>query len=361
LLAILLAFASSSAAGEPPPLQVELAYPKTRGPATFTGRVFVIAARKNIGSGPFSQSWFSPDPFFAQEVVDWQPTRQLAFQPTVSFPESWAKLSPGVYWLHAIMDLDEPPEINPAAARFRIESSRDGAERAGWRVFGSKPGAYGAGLQAMIDERLWSERADLGRAFLDWSGYAYGAGTDGVAAREALSERLSRVEAVVQNQDNREHDLLDSDDYYQFEGGMAAAVESASGKAPAIYHNDHSRPERPVIRTLDEEIGRVVRARAVNPKWIAGVKRHGYKGAFEIAATVDYLFAFAATTGAVRNHHFDLVYGAYLEDPETRAFIAENNAPALREMAERLTEAIDRGLWRPKSNSAGLRLRTLMQ
>ncbi len=261
----------------------------------------------------------------------------------------------------AIMDLDEPPEINPAAARFRIETLRDGAERAGWRVFGSKPGAYGAGLQAMIDERLWNDRADLGRAFLDWSGYAYGAGTEGVAAREALSERLSRVEAVVQNQDNREHDLLDSDDYYQFEGGMAAAVESASGRVPAIYHNDHSRPERPVIRTLDEEIGRVVRARAVNPKWIAGVKRHGYKGAFEIAATVDYLFAFAATTGAVRNHHFDLVYDAYLEDPETRAFIAENNAPALREIAERLTEAIDRGLWQPKSNSAGLRLGNLMQ
>jgi cobaltochelatase CobN len=259
------------------------------------------------------------------------------------------------------MDLDEPEDTNPAAARFRAESARDGVERAGWRVFGSKPGAYGAGLQALIDERLWTDRADLGRAYLDWGGYAYGAGTDGAAARDALSDRLSRVEAVVQNQDNREHDLLDSDDYYQFEGGMAAAVESLRGTAPAIYHNDHSRPERPLIRTLDEEIGRVVRARAVNPKWIAGVKRHGYKGAFEIAATVDYLFAFAATTGAVKNHHFDLVYDAYLEDDETREFIAGSNAPALREIAERLTEAIDRGLWQPKSNSASLRLKQLTQ
>ena len=156
----------------------------------------------------------------------------------------------------------------------------------------------------------------------------------------------------MQNQDNREHDLLDSDDYYQFEGGAAAAVATLQGQDRPVYHNDHSRPERPVIRTLDDEIGRVVRSRVVNPKWIAGVKRHGYKGAFEIAATVDYLFAFAATTGAVKNHHFDLVHAAFLEDDDTRDFIAEHNAPALAEIAQRLGEAIDRGLWQPRSNSA---------
>src|SRR5690606_8348298 len=141
----------------------------------------------------------------------------------------------------------------------------------------SKPGAYGAGLQALIDARIWSGRSDLAAAYLDWGGYAYGAGAEGTAARGALEARLAKVEAVVQNQDNREHDVLDSDDYYQFEGGMAAAVEPLRGAAPVIYHTDHSRPERPVIRPLDEEIGRVVRARAVNPKWIAGVMRHGYR------------------------------------------------------------------------------------
>ncbi len=156
----------------------------------------------------------------------------------------------------------------------------------------------------------------------------------------------------MQNQDNREHDLLDSDDYYQFEGGAAAAVSTLQGQDRPIYHNDHSRPERPVIRTLEDEIGRVVRTRVVNPKWIDGVKRHGYKGAFEIAATVDYMFAFAATTGAVKGHHFDLVHAAFLEDEATRDFIAEHNAPALREIAERLAEAIERGLWMPRSNSA---------
>ena len=146
--------------------------------------------------------------------------------------------------------------------------------------------------------------------------------------------------------------MLDSDDYYQFEGGAAAAISHLQGADRPIYHNDHSRPERPVIRTLEDEMGRVVRSRVVNPKWIEGVKRHGYKGAFEIAATVDYMFAFAATTGAVKGHHFDLVHGAFLEDDLTREWIGDVNAPALAEIAERLAEAIDRGLWVPRSNSA---------
>ncbi|WP_424927569.1 cobaltochelatase subunit CobN [Amaricoccus tamworthensis] len=259
----------------------------------------------------------------------------------------------------AVMHLDEPDSENPSAAKFRRESGAMG-DAATYRVFGSKPGAYGAGLQALIDEKLWKDRSDFADTWLDWGGYAYGDGREGAPAREALAGRLSEVEAVVQNQDNREHDILDSDDYYQFEGGMAATVETLRGAAPTVYHNDHSRPERPVIRTLDEEIARVVRSRAVNPKWIEGVKRHGYKGAFEIAATVDYLFAFAATTGAVRDHHFDLVYDAYLEDDDTRDFIADNNAPALREIAERLNEAIDRGLWQPRSNSARIRLQEML-
>ncbi len=167
-----------------------------------------------------------------------------------------------------------------------------------------------------------------------------------------FESRLADIDAVLHNQDNREHDLLDSDDYYQFEGGMAAAARHLSGRNPVVYHNDHSRPESPKIRTLSEEIGRVVRARVVNPKWIAGVMRHGYKGASEMAATVDYLFAFAATAQAVEDHHFDLVYDAYLGDSEVRAFLRDKNPDALREMAEKLIEAQQRGLWRPRSNAA---------
>jgi len=268
----------------------------------------------------------------------------------------------------AVMALDEPAEDNPAAARHREETARlveqgndanAASLRAGYRVFGSKPGAYGAGLQAMIDEKLWHDRADLANVYLDWGSYAYGSGVEGDAERGLFAARLTQADAVVQNQDNREHDLLDSDDYYQFEGGIASAVEHLSGKRPRAYHNDHSRPERPVVRTLEDEIGRVVRARVTNPKWIAGVMRHGYKGAFEIAASVDYLFAFAATTHAVRDHHFDAVHTAFIEDEAVRAFMAQANPAALRETAARLAEALERGMWRPRSNSAGLLLAEL--
>ncbi len=164
---------------------------------------------------------------------------------------------------------------------------------------------------------------------------------------------------MVHNQDNREHDLLDSDDYYQFEGGMTAAVEAARGERPAVWHNDHSRPGRPQPRTLEEEIGRVMRARVVNPKWIEGVMRHGYKGAFEIAATLDYMFAFAATTGAVKPHHFDLAYDAFIADDRVRTFLERNNPAALKEMADRFEEAIERGLWTPRSNAAWREVRQI--
>lgn len=254
----------------------------------------------------------------------------------------------------AVMALEEADDVNPAAKRARAGEGQT-------RVFGAKPGAYGAGLQALIDERIWHNKADFAEAYLNWGSYAYGAEREGIADRKGFEQRLSQTEAIVQNQDNREHDLLDSDDYYQFEGGAAAAVSTLQGQDRPIYHNDHSRPERPVIRTLDDEIGRVLRSRVVNPKWIEGVKRHGYKGAFEMAATVDYLFAFAATTGAVKNHHFDLVHAAFLEDDATREFIADHNAPALREIAERLKEAISRGLWLPKSNSARALIDSLIE
>jgi cobaltochelatase CobN len=272
--------------------------------------------------------------------------------------------------IRAVGALDEAPQDNPIAARMKIEAqemtaagvdAKQAALLAGQRIFGSKPGAYGAGLQAMIDEKLWAERGDLAKAYITWGSYAYGASGEGRFDAESFTKRLSRIEAVLHNQDNREHDLLDSDDYYQFEGGMTAAAEHASGTLPKVYHNDHSRPERPVIRTLEEEISRVVRSRAVNPKWIEGVKRHGYKGAFEIAATVDYLFAFAASTGAAKSHHFDLAYDAYLGDEATRAFLEQNNPAALKEIAERFAEAVARGLWTPRLNSAHDALQSLLK
>jgi len=264
--------------------------------------------------------------------------------------------------VRAVAAQDEPEDLNPLAARVKQEkadmiakgASQEEADlQSGFRVFGSKPGAYGAGLQALIDEKGWDTADDLARAYVAWGGYAYGQGSGGKSAHGLFEERLSKVEAVVQNQDNREHDLLDSDDYYQFEGGMTAAIRTLKGgEAPTVYHNDHSRPETPRIRTLEEEVSRVVRARVVNPKWIDGVKRHGYKGAFEMAATLDYMFAFAATAQCVRDHHFDAVFEAFIMDEDTFAFLKENNPAALKEMLERFQEAQDRDLWKPRSNSA---------
>ena len=275
--------------------------------------------------------------------------------------------------VRAVSEQDESEHDNPLAAQARKDreafvatgaTEEEATRRAGFRVFGSKPGAYGAGLQTLIDERCWETDEDLSRAYVAWGGYAYGSGAEGEAENGLFEARLKGVEVVVHNQDNREHDLLDSDDYYQFEGGITAAVRELSGQQPTIYHNDHSRPETPKIRTLSEEIGRVVRARAANPKWIEGVMRHGYKGAFEIAATVDYLFAFAATAKVVEDHHFDQLFEAYLVDDEVRDFIEQNNAPALQEIAERFDEAIERGFWHPRANSVGdllARLRNRVQ
>jgi cobaltochelatase CobN len=263
--------------------------------------------------------------------------------------------------VRAIAALDEPAADNPLAGAVaadlarHLESGEDAAAArrlAGARVFGSMPGAYGAGLQALIDEGGWRDRRDLAAAYLAWGGFVYGGGAEGEAACELLHGRLARIQAVVQNQDNHEHDLLDSDDYYQFEGGLAAAVEAASGRAPLVYHNDHALPERPRIQTLEAEIARTVRARATNPKWLAGVMRHGYKGAFEIAATVDYLFAFAATTDAAKSHQFDALFAAYVGDEAVRGFMAAHNPAALAEMAARFLEAARRSLWRPRSNAA---------
>ncbi|MBD1599270.1 cobaltochelatase subunit CobN [Pseudomonas typographi] len=256
--------------------------------------------------------------------------------------------------VQAVAALDEPADMNPLAARVREAqvrlqaagaSAEQAAREASWRVFGAKPGAYGAGVQGAIEGRVWGSRADLAQVYLNHGGYAYNGQGDGHAAHEAFAARLGQVEAVLHNQDNREHDLLDSNDYYQFQGGMLAAVKHLSGREAASYHGDHSLADAPRVRTLKEELARVVRGRAANPKWIEGAKRHGYKGAFELAATVDNLFAFDATSELIVDHQYALLADAYVLDPGTRAFLHEHNPAALHDITERLVEAQQRGLW----------------
>ncbi|MGR2737763.1 cobaltochelatase subunit CobN [Billgrantia sp. Q4P2] len=220
------------------------------------------------------------------------------------------------------------------------------AQEAGYRIFGSKPGEYGAGLNRMIDSGAWNGADDLAEAYLDAGAYAYGQFPEsGHVARRAFEERLKGLDAVMHNQDNREHDILDSNGYYEFQGGMANASRALGGQAPTIYHADHANPAQPRMRTLKEELARVIRSRVLNPKWIDAMREHGYKGAAEMAATVDYLFAYDATTDLVADYQYAQVSEALVLDGANQAFLREHNPAALEEMAERLLEAVQRGLW----------------
>jgi len=269
----------------------------------------------------------------------------------------------------AVSQLEEPEDMNPLAAKVQQESQfwtdqgfteEEAERRSQYRVFGSKPGAYGAGLQGLIAAQNWTGDEDLAKAFLNWSSYAYTGQVQGESTPESLIQRLQATQIVLQNQDNREHDLLDSDDYYQFQGGLTAAVRSLTGQNPQTYFGDNSFGENPKVRSLTEEITRVYRSRVINPKWIAGAMRHGYKGAFEMAATVDFIFAYDATANCVADYIYTGVAEAYLFDPVVQEFIQANNPWALRDMAERLLEAKQRGLWEDVSEEMVDRLRAIV-
>ncbi|MEU4893985.1 cobaltochelatase subunit CobN [Streptomyces sp. NPDC044780] len=242
--------------------------------------------------------------------------------------------------------LDETDEDNYVRAHTRADLAEHGDERrATTRIFGSRPGTYGAGLLQLIDSRDWRTDADLAEVYTVWGGYAYGRGLEGRPARAEMESAYRRIAVAAKNTDTREHDIADSDDYFQYHGGMVATVRALKGTAPAAYIGDSTRPETVRTRTLHEETSRVFRARVVNPRWIEAMRRHGYKGAFELAATVDYLFGYDATTGVVADWMYDKLAQTYLLDPENRSFLEQANPWALHGMAERLLEAESRGLW----------------
>ncbi len=243
-----------------------------------------------------------------------------------------------------VADADEPG--NPVAEAVRADLAAGVPRReATARVFGSKPGAYGAGLLPLLDARTWSDDADLAEVYSVWGGYAYGRGLDGAEARPAMERAFRRMEVAVKNADTREHDLVDSDDYFQYHGGMVATVRHLTGSAPKAYIGDSADPARIRTRDLREETARVFRARVANPKWIGAMRRHGYKGAFELSATVDYLFGYDATASVVEDWMYRRLAERYVFDAETRAFLERSNPWALRAITERLLEAADRQLW----------------
>ncbi|MEV6671237.1 cobaltochelatase subunit CobN [Streptomyces sp. NPDC051162] len=242
--------------------------------------------------------------------------------------------------------LEEPAEQNFVRAHTQADLAAHGDERrATTRIFGSRPGTYGAGLLQLIDSRDWRTDADLAEVYTVWGGYAYGRELEGRPAREEMETAYKRIAVAAKNTDTREHDIADSDDYFQYHGGMVATVKALKGKAPEAYIGDSTRPETVRTRTLVEETSRVFRARVVNPRWIEAMRRHGYKGAFELAATVDYLFGYDATTGVVPDWMYDKLTQTYVLDPENRAFLQEANPWALHGIAERLLEAESRGMW----------------
>ncbi|WP_025733005.1 cobaltochelatase subunit CobN [Carnimonas nigrificans] len=272
-----------------------------------------------------------------------------------AFPNVIALLDAAV---RQLADYQEPGDGNPIRETVQAEAAewqqhglteQQALRRASYRIFGARPGAYGSGVQGVLDNGAWQSKRDLGAAYVQWGGYAYGQDLDGSqqgqAEFAAFEARLGSLAVVLHNQDTREHDILDSADYSHFQGGMASASEALSGHAPTLYFGDHSNPATPRINTLKEEFNRVLRSRLLNPKWQQAMRQHGYKGAFEMAASIDNLFAFDATTGIVDDHQYRDVKRSLLDDPANADFFAAHNPGAQRDIAERLLEASQRGLW----------------
>ncbi|QWF20147.1 cobaltochelatase subunit CobN [Nocardioides sp. LMS-CY] len=260
-----------------------------------------------------------------------------------AFPHVVAMLDDAV---RLVAGLDEPDDRNFVRAHARADLAAHGDERrATTRIFGSKPGSYGAGILQVIESGSWRSDEDLAEVYTAWGGFAYGRDLDGAPAADDMRTAYRRIKVAAKNVDTREHDIADSDDYFQYHGGMVATVRALTGTDPKAYVGDSTSPDAVRTRTLQEETNRVFRARVVNPRWISAMQRHGYKGAFELAATVDYLFGFDATAGVVHDWMYESLAREYVLDETNREFMGRSNPWALRGIVERLHEAADRGLW----------------
>ena len=248
--------------------------------------------------------------------------------------------------IRQVAELDEPEDQNYVRAHAQRDLADHGDQRRSTtRIFGSKPGSYGAGILQVIEAGNWRDDKDLAEVYTAWGGFAYGRDLDGAPAADDMRANYKRIAVAAKNIDTREHDIADSDDYFQYHGGMVATVRALSGADPKAYVGDSTTPDAVRTRTLQEETTRVFRARVVNPRWIGAMQRHGYKGAFELAATVDYLYGFDATTGVVHDWMYETLAKEYVLDEVNQEFMKKSNPWALRGIIERLNEAADRDLW----------------
>ncbi|MGD9124503.1 MAG: cobaltochelatase subunit CobN, partial [Desulfarculaceae bacterium] len=268
-----------------------------------------------------------------------------------SFPNLMEMLDKGV---HMVSTLKEPPDKNFLRRNVMREvkdlekqglTPEKAVREATFRVFSDPPGVYGAGVAAAIDAKAWETSDDLGDVWVTWGGYAYGEDVYGTDQRHGLRRRLKDINLVVKNEDSREYDLLSSDDFNAYFGGFVAAVKMASGIQPRAYSGDASDPDRVKNRSIQEEAKHVFRSRILNPKWIEGLMRHGYKGAGDLSRTVDNAFHWDATSQVIEDWMYEGLAQKYALDPEMQKWLREVNPYALQNVTERLLEAINREMW----------------
>lgn len=253
-----------------------------------------------------------------------------------------------------VANLNEPPEQNYIVKHVHAEveeltskgiSLEEAKDHALFRVFSDRPGAYGCGVSELIESKNWRSQKDLAEVYITWGCYAYSRKKYGYHSPELFKKRLSTVELTVKNIDTREYDLISGDDWYDAHGGMDATVKVLTGKAPRSYYGDSSDPKRVKVRSTAEEIKHVFRARLLNPKWIDGMKRHGYRGASELSRTVDFVLGWDATEEAIEDWMWEEIAEKYALNPEMQEWLKNVNPYALQNVLERLLEAIERGLW----------------
>ena len=253
-----------------------------------------------------------------------------------------------------VASLREPPESNYLARHVAEEIAEKvgqgidfekAKEEACYRIFGCRPGAYGAGVCDAIDSKNWKDEHDLAEIYITWGGYAYGKKNYGITVPEQFRRRLGQLDLTVKNEDSREWDMLDGDDFYSFHGGMIAAVKSIKGELPKSYCGDSSDPERVKIRNTVEETKHIFRARILNPKWIESMQRHGYKGAGDMSRMVDIAFGWDATAEVLEDWMYEELANRYALDEKMQEWLKDVNPHALLNISERLLEAIDRNMW----------------
>ncbi|OPY53675.1 MAG: cobaltochelatase subunit CobN [Methanosaeta sp. PtaU1.Bin060] len=250
--------------------------------------------------------------------------------------------------------LEESPDENYLAHHVALRMkekmnagicAKSAREEASYRIFGSRPGTYGAGVSAAVESKSWKSCHDLAEVYVVWGGYAYGRKSFGATAPEEFRMRLGSLDLTVKNEDTREIDMLDGDDFYSFHGGMIAAVASIKGEPPRSYCADSSDPERIKTRSAAEETKHIFRTRILNPKWIMSMQEHGYKGAADFARAADMAFGWDATAEVLEDWMYEELANKYALDEEMQEWLKDVNPHALQNITERLLEAVERGMW----------------